>query len=422
MGDLKLWWDRYGLKLTALVAAALIIGAIYPQLASRSQNPSQLSAWDSDWNDLSRFADDMEARGYTTQSLLSSPQALGELTGEQRNSTVLVILGVERAYTEPEAKAIHEFVKQGGRVLLADDFGHGNSAVSGLYSVGASFFGNRLYDRNHWEEAYHPHNSSYVIVDAAITHYGFSGQLLLSEPTALTIAEGGKAIPLARSSVQAFVDLDGDGIGDSDEGAFSIGGAVVMAEVEIGSGRMVMLSDPSLFINSLYDELDNREFARALIDSLAQGSNATLLFDESRHLQPDFLSLVYVQLFGYVVFAGSNEVARIIFLAAILLGAEVALMRTRNPLAWRHLHNLYRGRSTNYRVPHAHYVHPDTIREVFLNRVRIEHGYSREEFDMLSGTRLEELLGDETLVRFIVNRDAKLRQEQVLKAISRWSK
>ncbi|PXF20295.1 MAG: hypothetical protein CXX75_01055 [Methanobacteriota archaeon] len=73
-------------------------------------------------------------------------------------------------------------------------------------------------------------------------------------------------------------------------------------------------------------------------------------------------------------------------------------------------------------MPHAHYVHPDTIREVFLDRVRIEHGYSREEFNMFSGARLEELLGDETLVRFIVNRDAKLRQEQVLEAISRWTK
>ena len=178
---------------------------------------------------------------------------------------------------------------------------------------------------------YHPHNSSYVVVDAAVTHYGFSGQLLLSEPTALTIDMGGKAIPLARSSVQAFVDLNGNGIGDSDEGTFSIGGAVVLAEVEIGSGRMVMLSDPSLFINSLYGELDNREFARALIDNLAQGSNTTLLFDESRHLQPDFLSLVYVQLFGYVVLSGSNQVARIIFLAAIFLGAQAALIRTRPP-------------------------------------------------------------------------------------------
>jgi hypothetical protein len=41
---------------------------------------------------------------------------------------------------------------------------------------------------------------------------------------------------------------------------------------------------------------------------------------------------------------------------------------------------------------------------------------------MFSGARLEELLGDEILVRFIVNRDAKLRQEQVLDAIRRWTK
>ena len=117
MGDLNLWWDRYGLKLLALVAAALIIGAVYPQLASRSQNPSQLSAWDSDWNDLSRFAADMEARGYTTQSLLSSPLALGELTGEQRNSTVLVILGVERVEGLKSFAALHLLQKaKGGKI------------------------------------------------------------------------------------------------------------------------------------------------------------------------------------------------------------------------------------------------------------------------------------------------------------------
>ncbi|MDP6490050.1 MAG: DUF4350 domain-containing protein, partial [Candidatus Poseidoniia archaeon] len=365
---------------------------------------------------------DMRADGYATQALLSSPMALDELNSVERNATVLLILGVERSYTEPEAKAIREFVRQGGRMLLADDFGHGNSAVSGLYSVGASFFGQQLYDMNHWEEPSHPHNASYVVIDADLPRIEFNGQLLLSEPTALTVAEGGKAIPLLRSSEQGFVDLNSNGFGDPDEGTFSIGGAVIMAEVEIGSGRMILLSDPSLFINSLYGELDNRDFAHALVGYLARDSNATLLFDESRHLQPDFLSLVYVQLFGYIVFAGNNEVARIIFLATILLGAEVALMRTRNPLPWRHLHNLWLGRSSRYRVPHAHYVHPDTIREVFLERVRIAHGYTREEFELLPQSRLEELLNDKILVRFIVNRDARLRPELVLEAVSKWQK
>ena len=422
MGGLSGWWNRYGLKLAALAAALFIIGAVYPEIATRSQNPSQLSAWSGDWNDLSRFAADMRAEGYATQSLLSSPQALEGLSGAQRNATVLLIIGVERAYTEPEAKAIHEFARQGGRVLLADDFGHGNSAISGLQTVGASFFGQQLYDLNHWEEPIHPHNASYVVADADLPGLGFTGQLLLSQPTALKVREGSKAIPLLRSSPAGFVDLDGDGFGDPDEGTYAIGGAVILAEAEIGSGRMLLLSDPSLFINSLYGELDNRDFARALIGYLAGGGNTTLLFDESRHLQPDFLSLVYVQLFGYVVFAGSNEVARIIFLAAILLGAEVALMRTRNPLPWRHLHNLWLGRSSRYRVPHAHYANPETVREVFLDTVRIAHGYLREEFELLPPSRLEELLGDKILVQFIVNRDAGLRPGQVLEAVGRWHK
>jgi len=97
-------------------------------------------------------------------------------------------------------------------------------------------------------------------------------------------------------------------------------------------------------------------------------------------------------------------------------------MRTRNPLPWRHLHYIWLGRSSRYRVPHAHYVHPDTIREVFLDRVRIAHGYAREEFELLPQSRLEKLLDDEILVRFIVNRDAKLQPEMVLEAVSGWKK
>ena len=41
---------------------------------------------------------------------------------------------------------------------------------------------------------------------------------------------------------------------------------------------------------------------------------------------------------------------------------------------------------------------------------------------MLPQSRLEKLLDDEILVRFIVNRDAKLQPEMVLEAVSGWKK
>ena len=121
MGDLNRWWDRYGLKLLALIAAALIIGAVYPQLASRSQNPSQLSAWDSDWNDLSRFAADMEARGYTTQSLLSTaivehdgrPVAIPEVLNTPYINTIPA--SAEQPVSDEHWERVIEM--SGGRVL-----------------------------------------------------------------------------------------------------------------------------------------------------------------------------------------------------------------------------------------------------------------------------------------------------------------
>ena len=82
------------------------------------------------------------------------------------------------------------------------------------------------------------------------------------------------------------------------------------------------------------------------------------------------------------------------FLGAIILILQIVMLRVENPKPWRHLFNIYEGRLSRFRVPHAHYTHPETIKEVFIDKVRIDNGFTREEFEMLAPSKIEELLKD----------------------------
>ena len=196
----------------------------------------------------------------------------------------------------------------------------------------------------------------------------------------------------------------------------------VVAEANIGSGKVIFISDTSLFTNEYYEQLDNREFLLSMVTYITGGEKYTLIFDESRHIQSDILSLVYVQLFGVLGYVSNSETLGILFLGSIILILQLVMMRVENPKPWRHLFNIYEGRLSRFRVPHAHYTHPETIKEIFVEKVRIEYGYAREEFGMLPQSKIEELLRDPILIKFIINDDRTMTLREVEKAIKGWKK
>ena len=282
----------------------------------------------------------------------------------------------------------------------------------------------RLYDSNHWNEDIHPKNNSIVIIDAEIDRMEFNGQLMMSSPGALII-EPASAEGLAWSSQQGFVDLNQDNEGGGGESTYRDNvshGVEVIVETSIGSGKVIFISDTSIFTNQYYNQLDNREFILSMTEYLSNGEKHTIIFDESRHIQSDLISLIYVQLFGVLGYVSSSETLGIIFLGSIILLLQLAMMRVENPKPWRHLFNIYEGRLSRFRVPHAHYTHPETIKEVFIDRVRIANGFSREEFEMLPPSKLEEILKDPVLIRFIIDNEKNMTLNVVEKAVRGWKK
>ena len=468
---------EYGSKLFAFLIVLIMITVVYPVIINNANNPSQLSVYDDDWNDISQFASDLnsEENGkHQIKTIVSRPSIINKISEVEKNATdptilnnqtILVIIGVERMYNEYDSEALHEFVKSGGKVVIADDSGYGNSAFHGqagaleidvklrtnkvqsgcvpvesttltstvLEGMGYSGGGGsdpkckpaQLYDFNHWTESIHTGNRSTAIIDANIERMDFNGQLMMSSPGALTTKPGGKAEGLAWSSQEAFIDYDQNGEGGPGEGTYrenSTNGVEVIVEANIGEGKVIFISDTSIFTNRYYEELDNKEFITKLFEYLSEDRKQTIIFDESRHIQSDLISLVYVQLFGILGHISSSEILGMIMLGSIILFMQIAMMRVENPPIWRHLFNVYEGRLSRFRVPHAHYTHPETIKEIFIDKVRIDNAFTREEFGMLSSSKIEELLKDPILIRFIINNEKNMTLKQVEEAIKRWEK
>ena len=413
-------------KLVVLAVLIIIVAGLYPLIVTKATHPAQLSAYDDDPDDLSDLKAQLEAEGYQSASLFSSPLMLSQMEQGDQNNSILFIIGVEQSYSEFEATALQEFMNQGGSIVLADDFGFGNTVISNFQSVGVSFFNKPLYDLRGWQ----PGDNASIVHLQATPSFGADRQyeLLWSQATALKTSQSAKVH--AWSSLYSFVDLNENGKGDPDEVANKTGGGIptiVEAKVGKNGGKLMIIADPSMFINDLLDDDDNWEFIRDMVAYMAKGSPAstTIIYEESRHLQANIVNSIYVELFGWMAYGTGSIVVKIIILATLILGLEFILMRVANPTLYRHTFNPAIGRTSRWRVPHTTYLEHDLIRQTFMEKVRITYGLAKEDFATLPPAEIQRMVGgdhDPVLAGFVLNMDSKIALADVMQAMDRWSK
>ncbi|MCL0073698.1 DUF4350 domain-containing protein [Dehalococcoidia bacterium] len=165
-------------------------------------------------------------------------------------------------HEEEELATLREFVTQGGRLVLMDDFGHGNVVLEYL-GLEVRFSGQMLLDplfshRN--PRLPRIMNFSPEVSEADVE------VVVLNHATALTYVDLGKVI--AWSSEESFLDLDGDG---SWGRADPKGPLPVAARFEFGQGEVILVSDPSILINSMVRKDDNRTFLGYLTEGIEPG-------------------------------------------------------------------------------------------------------------------------------------------------------
>jgi hypothetical protein len=242
-----------------LVAGAVLLAAILVLTVHVSSNNLEFSRYNDGWNGTSSFFSDLDRHHV---GMVADPKELGSF----RNTTLLLVIAPSRQPTGAELAAYRAFLDRGNTLFLADDFGNGNAILDGIGSRITILDGNLSSIDREYNDPYSV--AVYRRANTSITKN--TVRLVLNHPAAL---DGGE--PLYMTSVLSWIDETGDKRLTSID---VMGQFPVMAEESVGQGKVVVLSDPSIFINSMQESDqpgDNRNFIRDLTRN-----NMTVVIDQ----------------------------------------------------------------------------------------------------------------------------------------------
>jgi len=239
-------WPRVLLAGLALAAAAALV-------AAGATSGAAFAPYNPSWEGTAELRERADAAG-PGDPLLRDAARYDDLEAE---GTLAVVLSPETAYGT-DAERLREFVRRGGTLLVAEDFGpHANPLLADL-GASTRVDGRPLYDtRRYYRQPDLP------VADGVADNPLVADvpSLTLNRPTAV---RPGEATVLVETSEYAYVDADGDGELDDDEAL----GARPVATVEpVGDGRVVVLADPSVFIDRMLERQDNTVFVDGLLAS-----------------------------------------------------------------------------------------------------------------------------------------------------------
>jgi len=216
------------------------------------------------WNGISDVASNYQ---------LSPLEALSELPTSPRGASLILI--PYQSLQSAELEALQGFVAQGGTLFLADDYGYGNQVLQYL-GLQARFSGQVLFDPLHNYK-----NGWFPRIDRFKSHPLTSNteSLIFNHATCLINVDSDDA--LALSSPFSFLDLNGNQTGDEGE---PVGPLPVISQHKLNSGQIILIADPSIFVNSMQAIGSNGAFIQGMADITA----ASLFIDQS-HLPPSNL-------------------------------------------------------------------------------------------------------------------------------------
>jgi hypothetical protein len=265
-------------------AAAVLVIASVALLSVTMVSPAvsttvDFSIYNSGWNGTSGLAVSVYRAGKLSPSM--SLETTGtdvtivhmslEQVAPDPRTEALVVIGPTKAFTAAEGVLVGDFVRRGGVLLLADDFGTGNSLL-GHMGAQSRFSGKLVMDL-----AFEKKPEFCVCFDFAEDPLTEGvGSLLMNYPSSVVVKNSSAEV-LARSTVASWLDVDGDRLQDLGEprGPFTL-----LAREPMGDGTVMLLADPSLLINGMAEHLDNAVLAGNLLSELGLLRTA-VYFDES---------------------------------------------------------------------------------------------------------------------------------------------
>jgi len=250
-------WEEKIIRTRTWIAGIILLAAALILLIHLSANNMEFSRYNVGWNGTSSFFSDLDRHRCVE---ISDPDIL---SGYPRNTTLLIIAPYRHPSAE-ELTAYSAFLREGNTIFLADDFGTGNEILAGIGSRIKILPGNlSSLDRSNTD----PY-SVIAFRSAEKSPIPLPLDIALNRAAPL---EGGS--PLMLTSVLSWNDDNGDRRFNMAE---NMGTFPVMALDSPGSGQLIVLSDPSIFINTMYSPAEN-ENNRFLIRNIVAGNDSVLI-------------------------------------------------------------------------------------------------------------------------------------------------
>lgn len=235
-----------------LVLAALTIALLGAFLMAGVTSGASFNSFNSDWDGTSELRSTAEAEG--ADPVIARNVSRYDEYGER---DIAFVLSPDRNYSEAEALRIGGFVDRGGTLVVATRDSQAGDTLLDAVGAEARPYGTLLRD----ERRYH-RSPALPIADNVSDHPLVAGveSVTLNHGTAI---EANNATVLVASSSTAYLDLDGNGSVSPNE---TLAAYPVVSVESIGSGQVIVVSDPSIFINVMQKQTSNDRFTAALIN------------------------------------------------------------------------------------------------------------------------------------------------------------
>jgi len=172
--------------------------------------------------------------------------------------TAILILGPEKPFTTQETQTIKKILEKGAIVLVADDFGQANTLLEQL-EIPCKFTQKMLIDPVFYYK--NPRLPKIFHIEKTPWTKNIE-ELTLNYATTLNITSSEIKI-LANSSEYSYLDINMNNQWDPEEPK---GRQPILAQANIGEGTLLLLSDPSIFINSMINKSDNAQLLKNIIE------------------------------------------------------------------------------------------------------------------------------------------------------------
>ncbi len=305
------------MKLSYALIAAVVVGALLISVPLLNTTKEDFSTYNAAWNGASDAKALASRDGYTTRSVF----ALSEIGSSGGGVLFMLNPNSSVGFSGGDASTLQSFVQNGGVLVLANDFGNGNAVLSGLGVSGARFNGSLLEDNvSKGVDAAHP-----LVTDVSAS--GLTAgvhELYFNYGTALDTS-GGNVTVLARSAPTSYLSTSAGGNATVNT---TTGARPVLATLDYGKGRIVLLSDPSVFINDMLGQADNQQLLTSMLANLTGGGKPVpIMFDESHRASAPVWSLLYDRI-------NANDTVKytvvVLSIAAFVIGINAsALVRRR---------------------------------------------------------------------------------------------